>query len=225
MTMGAPRLLLDDGYLIDGTGAPPVRHGAVLISDEGTIMWAGRSADAPELSPDTRRVDVQGAALLPGFTDTHVHVLSPGGGGTNPLVNATHPASFHVLRAASNLRAALHAGVTTIRDLAGADLGVKQAIEAGLVEGPRIRIAIGLIGPTGGRTPGHERRDRQPGARQKGRRRHRRRRSADGHHHAGQPRPRDHGRQGRPGVQGHQGTHDRTRRAGRSCCPPVSRGS
>jgi imidazolonepropionase-like amidohydrolase len=148
--MGTPRLLLDDGYLIDGTGAPPVRHGAVLISDEGTIMWAGRSADAPELSPGTRRVDVQGAALLPGFTDTHVHVLSPGGGGTNPLVNATHPASFHVLRAASNLRATLHAGVTTIRDLAGADLGVKQAIEAGLVEGPRIRIAIGLIGPTGG---------------------------------------------------------------------------
>lgn len=150
MPVGTPLLLLDDGYLIDGTGASPVPHGSVLISDQGTILWAGRSADAPGLGPDTRRVDVHGAALLPGFTDTHVHVLSPGGGGVNPLVNATHPASFHLLRATTSLRATLHAGVTTVRDLGGADLGVRQALEAGLVEGPRIRIAVALIGPTGG---------------------------------------------------------------------------
>lgn len=148
--MGQPELLLENGYLIDGTGAPPVPRGAVLVDDEGTIAWAGESAGVPPLPGHVRRVDVGGAALLPGFTDTHVHVLSPGGGGLNPLVNATRPASFHVLRATRNLRATLHAGVTTIRDLAGADLGVKQAVDEGLVEGPRMRIAIGLIGPTGG---------------------------------------------------------------------------
>jgi imidazolonepropionase-like amidohydrolase len=148
--MAGPDLLLDDGYLIDGTGAPPVPHGAVLISGEGRISWAGRSADAPALPAETRRVDVRGAALLPGFTDTHVHVLSPGSSGNNPLARAAHPASFHMLRAVSNLRATLDAGVTTIRDLGGADLGVKQALEADLVAGPRVRIAIALISCTGG---------------------------------------------------------------------------
>lgn len=150
MTTGGLNLLLDDGYLIDGTGARPVPHGAVLVSDQGTITWAGRSADAPPLPAGTRRVDVRGAALLPGFTDTHVHVLSPGGGGLNPFDNAARPASFRVLRATAALRATLHAGVTTVRDLAGADLGVKQAVEAGLVDGPRMLIAIGLISCTGG---------------------------------------------------------------------------
>lgn len=148
--MGHPAFLLDNGYLIDGAGGPPVPGGAVLIGDQGTIEWVGRSADVPALPDQVRRVDVNGAALLPGFTDTHVHILAPGGGGVNPLGNATIPASFHVLRAAGNLRATLHAGVTTVRDLGGADLGVKLAVDEGLVEGPRMRIAIALIGPTGG---------------------------------------------------------------------------
>lgn len=150
MRTGGLNLLLDNGYLIDGTGDRPVAPGAVLIGTEGTITWAGRSADVPPPPAGTRRVDVRGAALLPGFADTHVHLLSPGGGGLNPFDDATRPASFRLLRATASLRATLRAGVTTVRDLAGADLGVKQAVDAGLVDGPRMLIAIGLISCTGG---------------------------------------------------------------------------
>lgn len=150
MRMGGSSLLLDNGNLIDGTGADPVRPGAVLISAEGTVAWAGSSAALPPLPAGTSRVDVGGAALLPGFTDTHVHVLSPGGGGINPLAGAVQPASFRLLGAVRNLRATLDAGVTTIRDLGGADLGVKQAVDAGLVDGPRMLVAIALISCTGG---------------------------------------------------------------------------
>jgi imidazolonepropionase-like amidohydrolase len=150
VTIGGGSLLLDNGNLIDGTGASPVRPGAVLISAEGTVTWAGSSAARPPLPAGTGRIDVGGAALLPGFTDTHVHVLSPGGGGINPLAGAVQPASFRLLGAVRNLRATLDAGVTTIRDLGGADLGVKQAVDAGLVDGPRMLVAIALISCTGG---------------------------------------------------------------------------
>jgi imidazolonepropionase-like amidohydrolase len=150
VTMGGCGLLLDNGNLIDGTGADPVRPGAVLIGADGTVSWAGPAGTAPPLPAGASRIDVGGATLLPGFTDTHVHVLSPGGGGINPLVGAQQPASFRVLGAVRNLRATLDAGVTTIRDLGGADLGVKQAVEDGLVDGPRMLIAIALISCTGG---------------------------------------------------------------------------
>jgi imidazolonepropionase-like amidohydrolase len=147
--MTTEALLLENGYLIDGTGAAPVAGAAVLIGD-GKIEWAGRPQSMPAVPSTVRRVDVAGAALLPGFIDTHVHVMAPGGGGINPLEDATQPTSFHVLRAAANLRTTLEAGVTTIRDLGGADAGVRQAVAAGIVPGPRMLIAVSMISCTGG---------------------------------------------------------------------------
>src|SRR6266545_4673712 len=45
-------------------------------------------------------------------------------------------------------------GITTVRDAGGADLGVRQAVDDGLVSGPRLRIAVAVLGQTGGHTDG-----------------------------------------------------------------------
>jgi imidazolonepropionase-like amidohydrolase len=60
------------------------------------------------------------------------------------------PFSLRFFRAVRNLALTLNAGVTTARDAAGADLGVKQAVSTGLVAGPDLRIAIGMLSQTGG---------------------------------------------------------------------------
>jgi imidazolonepropionase-like amidohydrolase len=66
----------------------------------------------------------------------------------------TTPFSLNFYKAIAHMRATLDAGVTTVRDAGGADLGVKTAIEQGLVEGPRMQISITVLGITGGHTDG-----------------------------------------------------------------------
>ena len=148
--MASGSLLLDNGYLIDGTGSAPSPNASVLIDADGLVAWAGPAADMPPLTGEVRRIDVHGAALLPGFIDTHVHMTAPGGGGINSLTEAVLPATYLTLRATANLRATLNAGVTTIRDLGGADTGIRQAVADGIIAGPRMLTAIALISCTGG---------------------------------------------------------------------------
>src|SRR5207249_4442715 len=60
------------------------------------------------------------------------------------------PFSLRFFEAMLNLRATLDIGITTIRDAGGADLGVKTAVERGLIEGPRMQISIRMLSQTGG---------------------------------------------------------------------------
>ena len=60
------------------------------------------------------------------------------------------PFSYQFYEAAQNLEATLRIGITTVRDAGGADLGVKQAVEDGLVPGPRMQISIIMLSQTGG---------------------------------------------------------------------------
>jgi imidazolonepropionase-like amidohydrolase len=53
-----------------------------------------------------------------------------------------------------NLRRTLATGITTVRDAGGADLGVRQAVEDGLIAGPRMKIAISMLSQTGGHFDG-----------------------------------------------------------------------
>jgi imidazolonepropionase-like amidohydrolase len=70
--------------------------------------------------------------------------------GVNPLRLQQTPFSYQFYEAIGNLRATLAEGVTTVRDAGGADLGVKQAVQDGLVPGPRMLIAISMLSQTGG---------------------------------------------------------------------------
>lgn len=126
---------------IDGT----IATGDVAIEAE-RIVEVG-----PDLPGDTV-VDCAGLTLLPGFFDCHVHMAFSGD--LDWLRSLQRGFSYQFFEAAQNLRRTLDIGITTVRDAGFADIGVKQAIEDSLVEGPRLRIAVTILSQTGGHADG-----------------------------------------------------------------------
>jgi imidazolonepropionase-like amidohydrolase len=115
-----------------------------VISD-GTIVDVGIGLDGDE------RVDIRGLTVLPGFFDCHVHVMVSG---IDLVRRLNRPFSYQFFQAARNLGATLDCGITTVRDAGGADLGVQRAIDDGLIDGPRMQIAISALTQTGGHGDG-----------------------------------------------------------------------
>jgi imidazolonepropionase-like amidohydrolase len=70
------------------------------------------------------------------------------------LPRVQQPFSYQFYAAARNLARTLDLGITTVRDAGGADLGIKQAVEERLIPGPRLKIAVSMISPTGGHGDG-----------------------------------------------------------------------
>jgi imidazolonepropionase-like amidohydrolase len=137
------RTLLHGGTVFDGTGAPPAPADVVVA--DGQIIEVGPGLDGDEA------VDVTGATVLPGLFDCHVHVTVSS---IDTMQRLTRPFSYQFYGAAQNLRATLAAGITTARDAGGADLGIQQALADGLIAGPRLQLAVNIIGQTGGHTDG-----------------------------------------------------------------------
>jgi len=137
------RTVLSGGRVFDGTGSP--------IADADVVISEGKIADVgPGLDGD-EQVDVSGLTIAPGFFDCHVHVMASG---IDLVRRLQRPFSFQFFQAAQNLEATLDCGITTIRDAGGADLGVQRAVEDGLVDGPRMQIAISALSQTGGHGDG-----------------------------------------------------------------------
>ncbi|MCG3756148.1 amidohydrolase family protein [Amycolatopsis sp. Poz14] len=137
------RTLFTGGTVFDGTGSAPAP--ADVVVEDGRIVEVGTGLDGD------RAVDCAGTMLLPGMFDCHVHVTVSDLG---LLQRVQKPFSYQFYEAARNLWTTLKLGITTVRDAAGADLGIKQAVADGLIPGPRLEIAIGLISPTGGHGDG-----------------------------------------------------------------------
>jgi imidazolonepropionase-like amidohydrolase len=133
------RTVFAGGTVFDGTGAPPAA--ADVVVEAGRVVEVGPRLDGDEL------VDCTGQAVLPGLFDCHVHVTVSG---IDQLAMVQAPFSLQFYQAARNLRATLAAGITTVRDAAGADLGIRVAQERGLIDGPRLRISINMVSQTGG---------------------------------------------------------------------------
>ncbi|WP_328865046.1 amidohydrolase family protein [Streptomyces sp. NBC_00304] len=141
-------LVIRGGRLIDGTGAEPVPDATVHVTD-GRISWTGPEAAAPRPSAGAAVIDAQGATILPGFIDCHVHLAAPGGEMSRAAL-AAMPASLRTYLTTPRLLATLMSGVTTARDLAGLDAGFKKAVDRGLVAGPRLHVAVAMMSTTGG---------------------------------------------------------------------------
>ena len=137
------RTLFANGQVFDGTGSPVA--GADVVVQDGRIVDVGPGLDGDEV------VDCAGATVLPGFNDCHVHLLFSG---VSPLKTLQTPFSYPYFEAVRNLRTTLDLGITTVRDAGGADLGVKDAVTAGLIPGPRVLIAVSMISQTGGHGDG-----------------------------------------------------------------------
>jgi imidazolonepropionase-like amidohydrolase len=138
--------LFSGGELFDGTGADP-RPADVVIDGDRIV-----SIGAPGTGDGDDSVDLTGRTLLPGLFDCHVHVLFSG---VDLLREMQTPFSFRFFQAAQNLGATIRTGITSVRDAAGADAGVKLAVERGLVLGPRMQIAIDILSQTGGHGDEH----------------------------------------------------------------------
>lgn len=93
------------------------------------------------------RVDADGRYMLPGLIDCHVH---PFLADANLSRLSEVPPTLMSARASRILEGMLQRGFTTVRDAAGADWGVKQAVEDGLINGPRLFIAGRALSQTGG---------------------------------------------------------------------------
>jgi imidazolonepropionase-like amidohydrolase len=109
----------------------------------------GRIADiGPSLSFDSAEtVPLDGQTLMPGLIDCHVHVASVLASGAK---NAELPTSYIATGAARNMNAMLRRGFTTVRDAGGADYGLVQALEHGLIDGPRLFISGKALSQTAG---------------------------------------------------------------------------
>lgn len=137
------RTLFSGAVVVDGTGADAAP--ADIVVEEGRIFEVGAGLDGDE------RVDLAGKAILPGLFDCHTHVAMSD---VDTMRYLHTPFGYHYYEAMHNLDATLRVGITTVRDAGGADLGIKQAVEDGLIRGPRMQISLGMISQTGGHGDG-----------------------------------------------------------------------
>ena len=144
-------IVLKAARLFDGKSNALVTPGVVVISD-GKIVAAGTSAAIPT---GAEVIDLGDATLLPGFIDAHTHLT---GEYTvdfkqGMLDELQKPIPEQALDSSVNARVTLMAGVTTVRDVGSSnflDVGLRNAINAGVVPGPRMLVSVHAIGATGG---------------------------------------------------------------------------
>ncbi len=134
---------IEASLLIPGRG-DPVRDGVVLL-DEHRISYAGPAEGAPE-TPDA--LTHRAAAVMPGMWDCHGHFM-----GMRTLDLARLPlerVELRAARSARDLRAALDAGVTSVREVGGMGVFLARAVAEGTLDGPTVYGAGAILSTTGG---------------------------------------------------------------------------
>ncbi len=114
---------------------------------EGVVSVVGRDLPAEGLPS----VDCSGLWLMPGIFDCHDHVALSS---LDLRECLSTPITQWALEAAKNARVTLDAGVTFVRDLGGADPGIRDAIARGYVPGPTLQVAVVMVSQTGGHGDG-----------------------------------------------------------------------
>lgn len=104
-------------------------------------------SDQPIAVPGARRIDAGGRSVLPGLIDAHFHAY---GADLDVRKLDAMPRSLLAQYGRKSLEDALQRGFTTVRDAAGADIGLKMAIDRGLIAGPRLYFSGLAISQTGG---------------------------------------------------------------------------
>ncbi|MBN8654779.1 MAG: amidohydrolase family protein [Anaerolineae bacterium] len=142
--------LIRNGTLIDGTGAAPLTDAAILVKDNH-IQAVGKANSIRLPDAQMTEIDAKGGFILPGMIDTHVHVMLEG---VNIVRDMMTPFSMRFYNSVTYLRNTINAGITSVRDAGGADAGTKQAVESGVIVGPRLQISISVLTTTGGHGDG-----------------------------------------------------------------------
>jgi len=144
------RYVLTGATLIDGKGGAPLENAAVYVEGE-RIAWVGSAADLPAEAQDAKQFDVSGKWLLPGLIDAHIHICYNGSESVFALLEK-HRDEL-VLEAVDICKRTLSHGVTAIRDVGGEqfiEMSLRNAINRGFIEGPRMKLSGRVISMTGG---------------------------------------------------------------------------
>ncbi len=151
-----PSSVIRAGTLIDGKSNAARRDQVIVI--RGNRIESVENASSAKIPAGSNLIDLSRATVLPGLIDCHTHIFLQGevqaqGGYDIQLLK--HSLAFRAARATVSARRALEQGFTTIRDVetegAGyGDVGIKQAIEAGYIPGPRMFVVTRAISTTGG---------------------------------------------------------------------------
>lgn len=144
-------LVISNGQLVDGNGAPPVPNAAVHLTD-GIITYAGPAASAPPAPPSARRIDAERGTIMPGLVEAHFHPTYFNVAALEDL-DIKYPVEYVTLLAANNAKLALECGYTAARSggsLFNIDVWLKKAIENDIALGPRLAASGREICGVGG---------------------------------------------------------------------------
>jgi imidazolonepropionase-like amidohydrolase len=142
-------LVIRNGTLIDGAGGPPHKNDALVIEGNRIKSIGALPPDVRAEDERVETIDAAGQWIMPGLIDAHVHLSygypklpgeGMGRGNVRPELNT--------LKAARGAQKALRAGVTSIAVPGGTyfiDVGVRDAVRLGVIEGPRIHCAGRMI--------------------------------------------------------------------------------
>ena len=147
----AETIVVTADRMVDVLAGRVIERPVVVITD-GRISAVGTAgAQQPSIRADWKRIDLPGKTILPGLIDMHVHLDgNPRYGGYTGLQFTDQ---FWTVQGVANAKAMLDAGFTTVRNVGSdnyADVAYKQAIEEGLIAGPRIVPAAHALSATGG---------------------------------------------------------------------------
>lgn len=150
-------ILICGGTVVDGTGGP-ARTGEAVLLRGGRITALGQQAlDDAEATGVAERIDATGRTVMPGLIDAHTHLTFGEPTGNDELFHHRTEAYSSML-SAYNARKVLRAGVTSVLDadcLWNIGVELRDAIESGIVEGPRMRAGgqalMTMLGGTAGR--------------------------------------------------------------------------
>jgi imidazolonepropionase-like amidohydrolase len=153
----AKTVVVTAARLIDVDTGRALADPVVVITDGRITAVASGGGARPVIPPGAERIDLPGKTLLPGLIDMHVHLDADARISGYRRLDYTD--SFWQAVGVANAKLMLAAGFTTVRNVGSADyndVGLKQAIEAGYVPGPRIVPAGYALGSTGGHCDGSE---------------------------------------------------------------------
>ena len=135
----APLTTITNALIFDGS-SPDLIEGSVLMRD-GVIEAVG------DVAQDGEVIDAGGKVVVPGLIDAHFHAYAVGLGGFEV---ERGPLSYAALIGAQRLGSALKRGFTTVRDVAGGDIGLAKAVRGGVFASPRYLFTGPALSQTGG---------------------------------------------------------------------------
>jgi imidazolonepropionase-like amidohydrolase len=154
------RIFLKAGRILDITAGRYIEAGGILIEGDRIKKVAPARDMAADVLQGATVVDLGSATVLPGLIDCHTHLMAriPIGPNGYVLNLATKSQAFRALEGAADARATLRAGFTTVRDVENegsdyADVSLRDAINQGLVEGPRMQVATRAVAAIGQYNP------------------------------------------------------------------------